>query len=75
MVHSMALSSTPNGYLPSRRPRRLSHKAWDTVVRELQARAERLAELPHDNEHARLRLEQVCGAIIDIRREWQRGDM
>ena len=49
--------------------------AWETVLRELQDRADRLAELPHDNEHARLRLEQVCGAIIDLRREWQRGDI
>ena len=81
----MALSETFEGYLPSRHPRRLARErkryqharltfqAWDTVVRELQERADRLAELDQTAE-VTADLVSVCRLIADVRREWQRED-
>lgn len=88
----MALSTTPNGYLPTRHPKRLArvydigasnerendepkpeptltYDAWDTVVRELQDKAARLAERDITPDVQR-QLEDLCRLIADVQRVW-----
>jgi len=73
----MALSTTPDGYLPSRHPKRkryhrpaLTFQAWDTVVRELAERRDRLSAEP-SAVNVVLDLDRL---IASLRHEWQMED-
>jgi len=72
----MALSMTPDGYLPSRHPRKRYHQpaltfqAWDTVVRELAERRDRLSAEPS----AVNVVSDLEKLIAGLRHEWQTED-